>query len=257
VRGRRRLVLLVLAGLTLAAAGCAAAPTGTDAALPLPRVSVGVESAQGPQEVASGIQILLLLTVLTLAPSLLVMLTSFTRTIIVLSLLRNAIGVPQLPPNQVLIGLALFLTFFVMAPTWNQVNQNALQPFMAGQIRQAEAFDRAMVPVREFMLKQTRERDLALFVSLAKLERPRTADDIPTYVVVPAFVISELKTAFQMGFLIFVPFLVIDIVISSTLMSMGMLMLPPVLISLPFKLLLFVMVDGWHLIARSLILSFG
>ncbi|HEV8635350.1 MAG TPA: flagellar type III secretion system pore protein FliP [Chloroflexota bacterium] len=254
---RRAVLLGALAALTLAVAGCAAGPAGTEAGLTVPRLSVGVESAQGPQDVASGIQILLLLTVLTLAPSLLIMLTSFTRTIIVLSLLRNAIGVPQLPPNQVLIGLSLFLTFFVMAPTWNQINQNAVQPFMAGEIRQAEAFDRAVVPVREFMLRQTREKDLALFVSLAKLDRPRTADDIPTYVIVPSFVISELKTAFQMGFLIFVPFLVIDIVVSSTLMSMGMLMLPPVLISLPFKLLLFVMVDGWHLIVRSLVLSFS
>lgn len=257
MRVRRAVLLGALAALTLAVAGCAAGPAGTGAGLTVPRVSVGVESAQGPQDVASGVQILLLLTVLTLAPSLLIMLTSFTRTIIVLSLLRNAIGVPQLPPNQVLIGLSLFLTFFVMAPTWNQINQNAVQPFMAGEIRQAEAFDRAVVPVREFMLRQTREKDLALFVSLAKLERPRTADDIPTYVIVPSFVISELKTAFQMGFLIFVPFLVIDIVVSSTLMSMGMLMLPPVLISLPFKLLLFVMVDGWHLIVRSLVLSFS
>jgi flagellar biosynthetic protein FliP len=257
MNARRAVKLVGLAGLTLAMAGCAAAGNGADPTLAVPRVSVGVEAAQGPQEVASGVQILLLLTVLTLAPSLLIMVTSFTRTIIVLSLLRNAIGVPQLPPNQVLIGLALFLTFFVMAPTWNQINQSAVQPFMAGEIRQAEAFDRAVVPLREFMLKQTRERDLALFVSLAKLERPRTADDIPTYVIIPSFVISELKTAFQMGFLIFVPFLVIDIVISSTLMSMGMMMLPPVLISLPFKLLLFVMVDGWHLIVRSLVMSFG
>jgi flagellar biosynthesis protein FliP len=185
------------------------------------------------------------------------MLTSFTRTVIVLSLIRNAIGVPQLPPNQVLIGLSLFLTFFVMAPTWNQINATAIQPYMAGQLRQSEAFDLAVNPVRDFMLKQTREKDLALFINLAKVERPRVADDIPTYVIVPAFVISELKTAFQMGFLIFVPFLVIDIVVSSALMSMGMLMLPPVLISLPFKLLLFVMVDGWHLIARSLVQSFN
>ena len=254
---RRLATLGGLALLALASAACAAGPNGAETGLPLPRVSVGVESAQGPQDVASGLQILFLLTVLTLAPSLLIMLTSFTRTIIVLSLLRNAIGVPQLPPNQVLVGLSLFLTFFVMAPTWNQINQNAVQPLMAGEIRQSEAFDRAIVPVREFMLKQTREKDLSLFVSLSKIERPRTADDIPTYVVVPSFVISELKTAFQMGFLIFVPFLVIDIVVSSTLMSMGMLMLPPVLISLPFKLLLFVMVDGWHLIVKSLVESFA
>jgi flagellar biosynthetic protein FliP len=225
--------------------------------MPVPRLSFGLEQSQAPQDVASGIQILALLTILTLAPSLLIMLTSFTRTVIVLSLIRNAIGVPQLPPNQVLIGLSLFLTFFVMAPTWNQINTAAIQPYMAGQIRQSEAFDLAVNPVRDFMLKQTREKDLALFINLAKVERPRVAEDIPTYVIVPAFVISELKTAFQMGFLIFVPFLVIDIVVSSALMSMGMLMLPPVLISLPFKLLLFVMVDGWHLIARSLVQSFN
>lgn len=249
--------LLPLALLSLLLAGCAGVPTGPGGAMPVPRVSFGLEQSQAPQDVASGIQILALLTILTLAPSLLIMLTSFTRTVIVLSLIRNAIGVPQLPPNQVLIGLSLFLTFFVMAPTWNQINSAAIQPYMAGQIRQSEAFDLAVNPVRDFMLKQTREKDLALFINLAKLERPRTAEDIPTYVIVPAFVISELKTAFQMGFLIFVPFLVIDIVISSALMSMGMLMLPPVLISLPFKLLLFVMVDGWHLIARSLVQSFN
>jgi flagellar biosynthetic protein FliP len=253
LRFPRALRLAVLAPLL---AGCAGAPLG-DTALPVPRVSLGLEQSQAPQDVASGIQILVLLTILTLAPSLLIMLTSFTRTVIVLSLIRNAIGVPQLPPNQVLIGLSLFLTFFVMAPTWNQINATAIQPYMAGQIRQAEAFDLAVNPVRDFMLKQTREKDLALFINLAELERPRVAADIPTYVIVPAFVISELKTAFQMGFLIFVPFLVIDIVISSALMSMGMMMLPPVLISLPFKLLLFVMVDGWHLIARSLVQSFN
>jgi flagellar biosynthetic protein FliP len=253
----KRARLLAFAALPILLAGCAGTPMGGDSALPVPRVSFGLEQSQAPQDVASGIQILVLLTILTLAPSLLIMLTSFTRTVIVLSLIRNAIGVPQLPPNQVLIGLSLFLTFFVMAPTWNQINATAVQPYMAGQIRQSEAFDLAVNPVRDFMLKQTREKDLALFINLAKVARPRVADDIPTYVIVPAFVISELKTAFQMGFLVFVPFLVIDIVVSSALMSMGMLMLPPVLISLPFKLLLFVMVDGWHLIARSLVQSFN
>ena len=185
------------------------------------------------------------------------MVTSFTRTVIVLSLVRNAIGVPQLPPNQVLIGLSLFLSFFVMAPTWNRINQDALQPYLAGDMTQSAAVDKAIVPVREFMLKQTREKDLSLFVAMSKIERPRTADDIPTYVLIPSFVISELKTAFQMGFLVFVPFLIIDIVVSSVLMSMGMMMLPPVMISLPFKLLLFVMVDGWHLIVKSLVESFA
>ncbi|MBI2939669.1 MAG: flagellar type III secretion system pore protein FliP, partial [Chloroflexi bacterium] len=207
-------------------------------------------------DVATGLQIIAMLTILTLAPSILIMMTSFTRTIIVLSLIRNAIGIPQLPPNQVLIGLSLFLTFFVMAPTWNAVNQNALQPYLGGEIAEGVAFQRGMAPVRTFMLKQTRERDLALFVFLAKMERPRTPDDIPDHVLIPAFILSELKTAFQMGFIIFVPFLIIDLVVSSTLMSMGMLMLPPVTISLPFKILLFVLVDGWHLVIRSLVLSF-
>jgi flagellar biosynthetic protein FliP len=254
------MLLIGLMALTLIASGCvpSGAATGATAAggIPVPRVSVGVDQAQSPQDVATGLQIVFLLTILTLAPSLLIMVTSFTRTVIVLSLIRNALGIPQLPPNQILVGLSLFLSFFVMAPTWNQINQTALQPYLNGELRQPEAVEKAVIPIREFMLKQTREKDLALFVNMAKLERPRSADDIPTYVLVPSFVISELKTAFQMGFLIFVPFLVIDIVVSSTLMSMGMLMLPPVMISLPFKLLLFVMVDGWHLIVRSLVQSF-
>lgn len=256
---RRRFASLGLAFILLVAfAGCA--PTALGQAGPgmaVPRISLGVEQTQAPSDIAMGLQIVFLLTILTLAPSLLIMVTSFTRTVVVMSLIRNAIGVPQLPPNQVLVGLSLFLTFFVMAPTWNRINGEALQPYLAGEIRQTEATEKAIVPIRDFMLKQTRERDLALFVELAKLERPRVADDIPTYVIVPSFVISELKTAFQMGFLIFVPFLIIDIVISSVLMSMGMMMLPPVLISLPFKLLLFVMVDGWHLIVRSLVQSFN
>ena len=253
--------LVVLAGLLgLALLGSACAPTGAAAqsgGIPIPNVSVGVSQSQSPSDVSTGLQILFLLTILTLAPSLLIMVTSFTRTVIVLSLIRNAIGVPQLPPNQVLIGLSLFLSFFVMAPTWNRINQEALQPYLAGDMSQSAALDKAIVPVREFMLKQTREKDLSLFVSMSKIERPRTADDIPTYVLIPSFVISELKTAFQMGFLVFVPFLIIDIVVSSTLMSMGMMMLPPVMISLPFKLLLFVMVDGWHLIVKSLVESFA
>jgi len=239
--------------LTLGLAGCAAQP----AAEAGPRLSLNVEGNPGPQQMAVGLQILILLTVLTLTPALLIMVTAFTRIVIVLSLLRNALGIPQLPPNQVLLGLSLFLTFFVMSPTWTAINDQALQPYLAGQMDQQTALERGIAPLRTFMLKQTRERDLSLFVQLAKTPRPRTADDVPTYVLVPAFIISELKTAFQMGFVIFIPFLVIDIVVSSTLMSMGMLMLPPVMISLPFKILLFVLVDGWHLISRSLVMSFG
>lgn len=227
-----------------------------DVPLPLPRIDVGFTTAQGPAEVALTLQILALLTVLTLAPAILVMLTSFTRIVVVLSFVRNAMATQQMPPNQVLIGLALFLTFFTMAPTWQAVNQVALQPYLAGEIDQAEAFARSLEPAREFMFRHTRERDLALFLELTGHERPFDRSEVPTYVLIPAFVISELRTAFQLGFLLYIPFLVIDMIVASTLMSMGMLMLPPVMISLPFKVLLFVMVDGWHLITRSLLLSF-
>ncbi len=223
-----------------------------------PQGRITVEPGAGsPQELSSGLQLLLLLTALTLAPAFITLMTSFTRIVVVLSFARSAIGVPQLPPNQVILGLSLFLTVFVMAPVWSQVNETALQPYLRGEISQQEAFRRAELPVRQFMFKQTREKDLSLFVFLSKMDRPRTPDDVPTYVLIPAFVISELKTAFQMGFVLFIPFLIIDLIVSSALMSMGMLMLPPVMISLPFKVMLFVLVDGWHLVVRSLIASFG
>ena len=200
---------------------------------------------------------MLLITLLSLAPALLIMVTCFTRIIVVFSFLRNALATQPMPPNQVLIGLALFLTFFIMAPTWQEINQNALQPYIRGEITQDSAFERGMEPLRDFMFKQTRENDLALFVSFADIPQPETYDDIPNHVLIPAFIISELKTAFQIGFVLFIPFLVIDMVIASTLMSMGMLMLPPMMISLPFKILLFIMVDGWSLLVRSLILSYS
>ena len=209
------------------------------------------------EQTSTSLQILLILTVLSLAPAILILMTSFTRIIIVLSFTRNAMGTNMLPPNQVLIGLALFLTFFVMAPTWNDVNTKALQPYLQNEISQEEAIDRAEAPLRGFMFSQTREKDLQLFVGLAKMERPQTYADIPTYVLIPAFVISELKTAFQMGFAIFIPFMIIDMIVASVLMSMGMMMLPPMMISLPFKLLLFVLVDGWHLVVQSLVTSFS
>ncbi len=250
-RRLKRLALSVACLLPLGLASCAGNPN-----VPVPTVP-GLGAAQSPQDVTLSLQLILGLTVLTLAPSILIMLTSFTRTIVVLSLLRNAIGLQQMPPNQVLLGLALFLTFFVMAPVFKQVNDSALQPFANGQITQEQAFDTGMKPVREFMFKQVREKDLALFVHLAKIDQPQTPDDVPTYTLIPAFIISELKTAFQMGFFIFIPFLIIDMVVASTLISMGMIMLPPALISLPFKLLLFVMVDGWYLIVRSLVTSFN
>ncbi len=247
----KRLAPLALGLLPLALAACEGNPN-----VPVPKVS-GVSAAQSPQEVALSLQLILGLTVLTLAPSILIMLTSFTRTIVVLSLLRNAIGLQQMPPNQVLVGLSLFLTFFVMSPVLQKVNDTAFQPFVNGQITQQEAFDDGLKPMREFMFKQVREKDLALFVHLAKIDQPNTPDDVPTYALIPAFITSELKTAFQMGFFIFIPFLIIDMVVASTLISMGMIMLPPVLISLPFKLLLFIMVDGWYLIVRSLVTSFN
>ncbi|HBW36426.1 flagellar type III secretion system pore protein FliP [Desulfosporosinus sp. BICA1-9] len=208
------------------------------------------------QQTGTSVQLLLLMTLLSLAPAILMMMTSFTRIIIVLSFVRNALGTQQLPPNQVLVGLALFLTFFIMIPTWNQINTNALQPYMNNQITQTEALNNAEEPLRIFMFKQTREKDLELFVGLSKMERPKTYRDVPTYVLIPAFVISELKTAFQMGFAIFIPFIVIDMIVASTLMSIGMMMLPPMMVSLPFKILLFVLVDGWHLVVESLVTSF-
>ncbi len=225
--------------------------------LALPTVSVGVTKATKPGDVAVVLQILFLMTILSLAPGLLIMTTSFTRIVVVLSFLRNALGTQQAPANQIIIGLSLFLTFFIMSPVWQQINTTALQPYKAQTISQEEAFKRAVLPVRKFMLSQTREKDLALFVSISKLPRPKNADDIPTLTLIPAFMISELRTAFQIGFLIYIPFLVVDMVVASVLMSMGMMMLPPVMISLPFKILLFVLVDGWGLVIGSLVKSFG
>jgi len=225
--------------------------------LPIPNISIGVEAANNPKDVALSLQVLFALTVLTLAPSILIMMTSFTRIIIVLSFVRSALATQQMPPNQVLVGLALFLTFYTMSPYLDQVNNNALQPYLAGSISQDAALTAGLQPMRDFMLKQTRENDLALFVNLSNGPRPNSPEDIPTTTIIPAFIISELKTAFQIGFLIYIPFIVIDMVVASTLMSMGMMMVPPVMISLPFKILLFILVDGWHLIVRSLITSFN
>jgi flagellar biosynthetic protein FliP len=215
----------------------------------------GVDLAGG--DGANAIQILLLVGGITLVPALLFCVTGFTRIIIVLGFIRSGLGTPTAPPNQVLIGIAFFLTLFVMQPTFAQIKDNAWDPLQAGKITQVQALQRAEGPMREFMFKQTRESDLALFAGLAKIDRPETRRDIPTHVLIPSFILSELKTAFQIGFLIFLPFLVIDIVVSSTLMSMGMVMLPPVFISLPFKILLFVLVDGWNLVTESLVKSFG
>jgi flagellar biosynthetic protein FliP len=255
----KRSIVLVLALASLSLIGCTggAAAAGGTSGTSINAPGVKVELGGAGSDNATALQFFLLLTILSLVPAILMMVTSFVRITIVLSFVRNAIGTQQMPPNQVLVGLALFLTLFVMAPTWQRINTDALQPYMTGQLAADQAFDKGSEPLREFMFKQVRERDLALFIQVGGLPQPNTQADVPTYALVPAFMISELKTAFQMGFLIMVPFLVIDIVVSSVLMSMGMMMLPPSSISLPFKLLLFVMADGWHLIVRSLVTSFS
>ncbi|WP_425453498.1 flagellar type III secretion system pore protein FliP [Paenibacillus prosopidis] len=224
---------------------------------PLPDVSINIGDGGGEAPGTSALSILLLITVLSIAPAIMVLMTSFTRIVIVLGFVRTSLGTQQMPPNQVLIGLAMFLTFFIMAPTFSQVNDVALQPYLKGEISQTKAFEQASIPMKKFMFSHTREKDLLLFMNYTKTEKPATFEDIPLTVLVPAYAISELKTAFQMGFMIFIPFLIIDMIVASTLMAMGMMMLPPVMISLPFKLLLFVLVDGWYLIVKSLLLSFS
>lgn len=224
----------------------------------IPKIDISVDKASTPKEYVGNIKLLIMLTVITLLPSFIVMMTSFTRIIVVLGFMRNALGTQQAPPNQVLVGLALFLTVFIMAPTYNKLNNDALKPFMENKITQEQAIEKGSKPIREFMLKQTRKKDLELFVEVSKTDKKNlTEQNVPLYVVVPAFVISELKTAFKIGFLLYIPFLIIDIVVASVLMSMGMFMLPPVMISLPFKILLFVMVDGWYLLVKALIMSYS
>jgi flagellar biosynthetic protein FliP len=219
-------------------------------------LTFGMEENPEPGKIATSIKIIFFLTIITLAPSILIMMTSFTRIVVVLAFLRQAMGAQQIPPPQIIISLALFLTFFIMAPAWQQINAVAIQPYIEKEITPEAALEKALSPFRTFMLRQTRDKDLALFLDISRKERPQTPSDIPTTVLIPSFVISELGTAFQMGFLIYLPFLIIDMVVASVLMSMGMIMLPPVIISLPFKLLLFVLVDGWHLVVGSLVGSF-
>ena len=227
-------------------------PDGGDAT-----ISLDLGPTEDGQVPSQSVVIILLLSLLSVAPALVIMLTSFTRIVVVLSLVRNAIGVQTVPPNQVIVGLALFLSLFVMAPTLEEMNDKALQPLLAGEIETSEAWDEAVVPMREWMFSQAKEDEIALFVDAAGDERPRKPEDVSLTALIPAFILSELKTSFIIGFVVFVPFLVIDMVVSSALMSMGMMMLPPIMISLPFKLLLFVMVDGWGLITRALLTSFG
>jgi len=256
-RGARAIRLLAAAAVVaLVLGGWGAAASAADVAFPF-KLNLGVEGTKDPKELTGTLQILLFFTLLSLVPALLLTVTSFTRIIIVLSFVRRAMSLQTMPPNQVMIGLALFLTAFTMAPVWTRVSSEAIAPYRAGTIDQEQALARGTAAMREFMLRQTREKDLALFVHLSRTERPKGPADVPTHVLIPAFITSELKTAFQMGFVIFLPFLVIDMVVSSVLTSMGMFMLPPVMISVPFKVLLFVLVDGWHLILRSLTVSFS
>ncbi len=222
----------------------------------LPTVTLGVEDINEPQEVSVALQVLFLLTILSVAPGIILMTTCFTRIVIVLGFVRTAMGTQNMPPTQIILGLALFLTFFIMSPTLNTINNEALQPYLEEKIGQKEALDKALIPMREFMFSQVREEELALLSSITLDSKPYDKNDIPTMTLIPAFMLSELKRAFQMGFLIFIPFLVIDMIVASVLMSMGMMMLPPIIISLPFKLLLFVLVDGWGLVVGSLIKSF-
>lgn len=248
---------LFLAGLLIVLAF----PQGSWAADPvlpqLPTLTLGVNPAGDAGEVSLTLQIVALMTVLSLAPAIVLMVTSFTRILVVLGFLRNAMGIQQMPPNQVVVTLALFLTLFTMRPVWEDVYSNAYLPFNAGEINAGVAWTRAVEPVRDFMMRQTRDEELSLMVSLSEMERPEGPEDVPTLVLMPAFMLSELKTAFQMGVVLFVPFLVIDMIVSSILMAMGMIMLPPMLVSLPFKLLLFVLADGWDLVVTSLVRSFN
>ncbi|MEO5971719.1 MAG: flagellar type III secretion system pore protein FliP [Bdellovibrionia bacterium] len=223
----------------------------------LPSLSLSFANNQKPSDMVSSLRIIMMLTVLSLAPSILIMMTSFTRIVVVLSFVRQALGTQQMPPNQLIVGLSLFLSFFVMAPTWKVISARAIDPYLSEKISQSVAFERAEGPLREFMFNQTREKDLELFLSLSKEAKPNNRIGVPTYVLVPAFIISELKTAFQIGFMLYLPFLVLDMVVASVLMAMGMMMLPPIMISLPFKLMLFVLVDGWELMIGSLVKSFG
>ncbi|MBN2419560.1 MAG: flagellar type III secretion system pore protein FliP [Deltaproteobacteria bacterium] len=250
---KKLMVISILLGL-----GILMIPSGAAAQIPaLPSITLGVEQADSPEKVSTLLQVLFLLTVLSLAPAIVVMMTSFTRYAIVLSLVRHALGTQQMPPNQIIIGLALLLTFFTMAPVFNQINEEALKPYLAEEITQQDALDKALKPIRTFMLKQMKEKDLNLFIEISKIDKPKNPDEIPTIVILSSFVTSELKTAFFIGFMIYIPFLVIDMVVASVLLSMGMMMLPPFMISLPFKLMLFVLIDGWNILIESMVKSFN
>jgi len=246
-------IIILNTGIALAASP---QNTSSGQSINAPGITITLGKPQKAEDISLSLQLLIFMTILTIAPTLLIMLTSFTRIVIVLSFTRNALATQQAPPNQVLIGLSLFLTIFIMGPVFREVNEKGIKPYMDKKITFQEAVKEGSIPIRKFMFKQTREEDLAVFVDASHMKRPKTLDDIPTDVLIPSFIISELRTAFQIGFLIFIPFLLVDVVVSTTLMAMGMMMLPPMMISLPLKLLLFIMVDGWNLIVRAIVLSF-
>jgi len=228
-----------------------------DVRMPIPKIAFDIEEAKNAKDVALSLQVLFLLTILTLAPSIILMVTSFTRVVIVLDFVKRALSLQQMPPNQIIIGLALFLTVFIMAPTFQEINDVALQPYLKGKLSNEQFAEKGIKPLRVFMFKQTREKDIALFINLAKIDKPKNQDEVPTYCLIPGFMISELRRAFEIGVYIFFPFIVIDMIVASVLMAMGMIMLPPVMISLPFKLILFILVDGWNLLVYELVRSFG
>ena len=249
------LKIIVMMVMVLGVCALSAANTfATD--FSVPSLRIGIENGDEPGDISVLLKIVFVLTILTLAPAILILMTSFTRLAVVFSFLRHALGTQQTPSNQIIAGLALFLTFFIMMPVWQKINSNALQPYLKEEISQESALREAVMPIRQFMFKQTREKDLALFVKMGEVKDIKKPSDIPTSVLIPAFVISELKTAFIIGFVLYVPFLIIDMVVASILLSMGMMMLPPILISLPFKLMLFVLVDGWNLMVGSMVKSF-
>ena len=252
----KKLFLVIIASVFLFIAADSIAQQKTTA-IPFPKINLDVGTAQTGSDVSVTLQILLLMTVLSLAPSLVIMTTAYLRIIIVFHFLKSALGTQQMPPSQLLAGVALFITFFIMAPTWNKVNDDALKPLMANKVNVEEAYDKGIEPIRQFMFKQTRDEDLELFIGLSNQPRPANRNEVSTIVLIPSFVLSELRAGFIMGFFLFIPFIMVDMIISSILMSMGMMMMPPMMISLPFKILLFILVDGWNLIIGSLVRSFA
>jgi len=254
---KKRLIIGLVTLIAVAIPALALAQDVGGMRMPIPKVTFDIREATSAKDVALSFQILFLLTILTLAPSIIIMMTAFTRVVIVLDFVKRALSLQQMPPNQVIVGLSIFLTIFIMAPTFTEINNKALQPYLKGKISNEEFIDKGMEPMRTFMFKQTRKKDIALFIELAKLKKPANESEVPSYCLIPAFMISELRRAFEIGVYIFIPFIVIDMIIASALMAMGMIMLPPVMISLPFKIVLFILVDGWNLLAYQLVRSFG